>query len=187
MKVSGWGVVACGVILLTQLTSGQAPRGAAPNARQFAEQAMMANTAEIKLGELAERRAQSQAVKEFAQMMVREHTKARNELTQAVKGNDIQAPTQLDAKHQGLYDRLNALNGAEFDREYMAAMVEGHRDVKNMLDERANQSSYKPTGTTGNTSEDAALNRAVNQWSTNALPTVSKHLQRAEQISGQLK
>ena len=97
-------------------TSGQATRDAA-DARRFAEQAMMANTAEVKLGELAGQRAQSAAVKEFAQMMVRDHTKGLNDLKQAVKGQGIDEPSQLDAKHQALYDRLSKLSGAEFDRQ----------------------------------------------------------------------
>jgi putative membrane protein len=184
MKFSGWGAMACAAVLTVASavgTAGQAPADAA--ARRFAEQAMMANVAEVKLGEMAVTRAQSPAVKEFAQMMVRDHTKAKSELQQAVKGNDVKEPTQLDTKHQALYDRLNKLNGAEFDREYMMAMVDGHRDVKAMVTERADR---KPaaTGTSGRAT-DSALDKAVNQWATKALPVVTHHLQRAEEITKQ--
>lgn len=171
---------------ITAGTSGQVASGQAADARRFAEQAMAANVAEIKLGELAKSHAQSPAVKQFAQMMVTDHTKAENELKQAVKGQGIDEPTQLDAKHQALYDKLSGLKGADFDREYMMAMVNGHREVKDMLDARADQPP-SAKGTTGTTSDNSQLDAAVNRWAGKALPTVSHHLQKAEEISNQVK
>ena len=188
MKLSnGWGVTACAAVLTMTLASGisaQAARGGGEDARQFAEQAMMANVAEVKLGQLAEQRAQNAAVKDFARTMVRDHTKGKNDLKQAVKGSGIAEPAQLDAKHQELYDRLSKLNGAEFDREYMKAMAAGHGEVKAMLESRATTSSTATKGTAGSASEH--LDAAVNDWAKKALPTVSQHLQKAEQISSQV-
>lgn len=167
-------------------TSGQTTRGAA-DARRFAEQAMMANKAEVQLGELAGQRAQSAAVKAFAQMMVRDHTKGLNDLKQAVKGQGVDEPSRLDAKHQALYDRLSALSGAEFDREYMKAMVEGHREVQDMIDDRAMQTPAAQGTSGGRPAENSQLDAAVNQWASQKLPGVKQHLQRAEQISSELK
>jgi len=181
---SAW-VAFAGVVLLTAATSGQAPTPA-PNARQFTEQALAANVAEIKLGELAKGHAQSAAVKQFAEMMIRDHTKAKNELKAAVKGSGIDEPTQLDTKHQALYDKLNQLNGAAFDREYMTAMVNGHKEVKDMLATRANQPPL-PKGTSGAATGDAQLDTKVNQWASKTLPAVNQHLQKAESISTQVK
>ena len=96
-------------------TSGQATRSTA-DARRFAEQAMMANKAEVKLGELAGQRAQSASVKEFAQMMVRDHTKGLNDLKEAVKGQGIEEPSQLDAKHQAkLLSSLRLINSRNLE------------------------------------------------------------------------
>lgn len=166
-------------------TSGQAT-GAA-DARRFAERAMMANKAEVRLGELAGQRAQSASVKEFAQMMVRDHTKGLNDLKEAVKGQGIDEPSQLDAKHQALSDRLSKLSGAEFDRQYMMAMVEGHREVQDMLDDRATQTPAARGTSGGRSTGDSQLDVAVNQWASQKLPGVKQHLQKAEQINSQLK
>ncbi len=170
---------------LTQGTSGQA-RTTANDARSFAEKALMANHAEVKLGELAAQRAQNADVKDFAQMMIRDHTKAANELEQAMKGQNVTAPSSLDAKHQALYDRLSKLKGAEFDREYMSAMVDGHKEVRDMVDDRADNSP-SATGTTGQASGNAAAETAVNQWARKTLPAVEQHLKRAQEIQGRLK
>src|SRR5688572_2322550 len=186
MRLRIWGATAVCAVALVAGPNGQAPAGNAVNAESFAKQAMLANKAEVKLGELAVQNAQSSEVKEFARMMVSEHTNGLDTLKEAVKGQGVEEPAQLDTKHQALYDRLSKLSGAEFDREYMKAMVDGHREVKNMVETRANRTPTT-TGTSGRVSDDSRLDNAVNQWATKALPTVTKHLERAEQISGRLK
>jgi predicted outer membrane protein len=161
-------------------------------ARHFAEQATYAGNAEVKLGQLAMERAQSPAVKDFAQMMVRDHSKAGSELKQAVTRHDVQPPAGLDVEHQRLYDRLSALRGAEFDREYMKAMVDGHKKVKSLLasrtmDDRASRDRTRgATGTSGSTTGATPLDMAVNQWATKSLPSVERHLQTAEQIQANI-
>jgi putative membrane protein len=167
-------------------TSGDAARAAGADAELFARQAMMANKAEAQLGELAEQRAQSPAVKEFARMMVRDHTSGLSSLKQAVKSYDIDEPARLDEKHQTLYDRLSALKGAEFDREYMKAMVDGHREVKDMVDDRADDTPT-PKGTSGSAADNSPIDTAVNQWASQVQPTIARHLEKAEQISRDLK
>lgn len=188
MRLSRWSAVACAAVLTVAPVgiSGQAPRGNEVNAASFTRQAMLASTAEVKLGELAVQKAQSAEVKEFAQMMVKDHTAGLNALKEAVKGQGVDEPAQLDTKHRTLYDRLNKLSGAEFDREYVKAMVDGHREVKNMVETRANRTPTT-TGTSGRVSDDSRLDNAVNQWANKALPTVTKHLEMAEQLSTRVK
>jgi putative membrane protein len=165
-------------------TSGQADQahGATADARHFAETAAYAGNAEVKLGQLARERAQSPQVKEFAQMMVRDHSRAGSELKQAVSRHDLATPSGLDAEHQRLFDRLGKLSGSEFDREYMKAMVDGHMKVKSLLQSRTKAepgSTARATGTSGTATQ---LDMAVNQWASKSLPTVEQHLQKAMQI-----
>ena len=100
--------------------------------REFINTMAIAGMAEVQLGKLAAERAQDPDVKAFAQMMVRDHTEANDELKQASPAG-VQLPTQLDEKHRELADRLTKLQGEEFDREYMKAMVEGHEEVADQL------------------------------------------------------
>ena len=171
--------------------SAETTHGATADARHFAEQATYAGNAEVKLGQLASERAQNPAVKEFAQMMVRDHTRSGNELKQVVSRHEVQPPAGLDAEHQRLYERLGKLQGAEFDREYMKAMVDGHQKVKSMLssrtsNDRAGVDRNRATGTSGATAGSTQLDTAVNQWATKTLPAVEQHLQKAQQISAKV-
>jgi putative membrane protein len=120
----------------------------------FVEKASIVNMAEIQLGQLAAERAQNPQVKQFAQTMVDDHTKAQEQLKTVASSQNIPIPSALDAKHQKLHDKLAKLQGAEFDRAYMDAMVDGHKDAEKLLKKRAEQkgkvtasnTSHAPTG-----------------------------------------
>jgi putative membrane protein len=105
--------------------------------QQFVEKASIVNMAEIQLGQLAVERAQNPQVKQFAQTMIDDHTKAQEQLKTVAGSQNIPIPSALDSKHQKLHDKLAKLQGAEFDRAYMDAMVDGHKDAEKLLKKRA--------------------------------------------------
>lgn len=159
-------------------------------AREFVNEMAITNMAEIQLGNMAEKQATSPQVKQFAQMMVQDHTKANDELKQIASQLNVQLPTELDEKHRELSEKLSKLQGEEFDREYMSAMVDGHEEAINKVEDRANRAnqttssagteSGQATGTAGSSMQGQ---QALNQWATKTLPTLRKHLQQAEQIN----
>jgi len=166
---------------------GQAGRPSFPNpgpadtqhgrsdSRSFIEEMAVVGTAEVQLGRMAAERASDPGVKAFGQMMVTDHTQAGNELKQVASQMSVSLPTQLDAKHRELADKLSKLQGSSFDREYINAMVEGHQEVAAKL--RAHTGSHSASDT-----HDAALT----QWATQALPTVERHLMRARELQQKL-
>jgi putative membrane protein len=104
--------------------------------QQFVEKASIVNMAEIQLGQLAVERAQDPQVKQFAQTMIDDHTKAQEQLKTVAGSQNLPIPSALDSKHQKLHDKLAKLQGAEFDRAYMDAMVDGHKDAEKLLKKR---------------------------------------------------
>ena len=180
------------VIAVTGLQA-QAPQetrtAGAADSQTFVNEMAVAGMAEVELGTLATQRAQNPDVKAFGQMMIKDHTQANSELTQIAKQMKATVPTQLDMKHRDLRDRLSKLNGAEFDREYMTAMVAGHEEVLAKLKAKTGATSTSTSAarpaesvaTTG--SQDAALT----QWASKALPTVEQHLDRAKALQQKVK
>lgn len=150
------------------------------DARQFAIQASKHGAAEVELGKLASERAQNAAVKQFAQMMVQDHTKAGEELKQTVMSHGGTVNTELPDPSEEVLEKLRNLRGAEFDREYMDAMVDGHQEMKGMVSGRINDAKRMTTSPSG-------LEAAVDQWAHKALPTVEQHLAKAEEIRNSLK
>jgi putative membrane protein len=160
----------------------------AGDVRRFVEQAAIANMAEIQLGDLALQRAKHSEVKQFARMMVTDHTKALAELRTAAQSASVTLPADLDDKHHDIYQRLSSLQGSEFDHEYMKAMVGGHEDAADLLDNRAQGRRGTP-GVTGASARpgEAETEGPVNQWAARTLPAVRAHLDRAKAISAKLK
>jgi putative membrane protein len=129
----------------TAKSSTTAAQGAHTDAQGFVNDLGIAGLAEVQLGKMASERAGDADVKAFGQMMVKDHSKAGDELKQVASQMQLQVPTQLDQKHKDLSDKLSKLNGAEFDREYMNAMVMGHQEVLGKLRART-ESALPPAG-----------------------------------------
>jgi len=176
----------------TATTADTRGPGAAGDVERWVNDIAMHNMAEIELGKLAGERASNAQVKQYGQMMVKDHTMAGNELKQAV-GTQVQVQEQMDQKHRDLAEKLRGMQGMEFDREYLNAMVDGHEEVKGMLEDRAREANN--TGATANsgtttsttTTDTVQLEAAVNQWAARTLPKVEQHLQQAEQLRDRVR
>lgn len=142
-------------------------RAVASGDRAFVTKAAHANIAEVELGKLALQKTMSDEVKKFAQMMVDDHSKALDELKSVAGTKNITLPTAIDAEHKKLSDRLSKLSGAAFDREYMAAMVDGHRKVA---------ADFRKQSQSGADSD-------LKAWAGKTLPTVEAHLKQAETVN----
>ncbi len=81
---------------------------------------------EIKLAELAQSHASSPEVKAFAQHMIDDHTKAANELKMLADRKNMMFPTSLDDKQQQMYNKMEKLQGNDFDKHYMKCMKKAH-------------------------------------------------------------
>lgn len=174
----------------TEATTAAARDGDTEQTREFVQRAVENNTAEVELSKLAQQRATNPQVRQFAQMMVEEHTKALAELRQVAQRDSNQVNEQLAEEHRELRDRLQGLKGAEFDREYMNAMVDGHEKMHSLLEDRAERVGDRPaTGGTGEavgTAGHQQTEAALNQWASKTLPTVAGHREKARELLDQI-
>jgi putative membrane protein len=84
---------------------------------------------EVQAGHIALKNASAPEVRELAQRIVNDHTKAGDKL-KAITGG-ANEPAKLDSKHQKEIDKLSKLSGNEFDRRYSEMMVSDHKkDIK---------------------------------------------------------
>src|ERR1017187_6025722 len=74
---------------------------------------------EVKLGELAAQKGTRADVKEYGQMMVKDHTAINDDMKALAAQKGVTLPDSLDAKHQKMVDKMSALTGAEFDDAYI--------------------------------------------------------------------
>jgi len=133
----------------------------------FVKKAAEGGMAEVELGNLAKDKASSSEVKQFAQRMVDDHTKANEQLKSIASEKGVTLPTSLDAKDEATKDRLSKLSGDQFDRAYMNDMVKDHtKDV----------SEFKKEST-------AAKDPDIKSFASQTLPTLEDHLKEARQIA----
>ena len=134
--------------------------------RAFAKEAAEGGLAEVKLGQLAQDKGSSSAVKEFGKRMVDDHSKANDQLKQVASQKNITLPTELSRKDQATYDRLSKLSGAAFDRAYARDMVNDHQKDVAAFEREANNGK----------------DNDIKNFASQTLPTLQDHLKQARQM-----
>ena len=117
---------------------------------------------EVKLGEMAARKGTRNDVKEFGQMMVKDHKGINGDLKSLAEQKGVALPDSLDKKHQGMVDKMAALTGSDFDNAYIAAMLKGHKE---------NADAFKAESVE---TQDADIKSFVDK----SFPVVNQHLKR---------
>ena len=102
---------------------------------KFLKEAASGGMTEVELGQLAKQKGTDQSVRNFGDRMVTDHQKANDELKQIASSKGATIPTEVAHGDRTTIDKLEKATGAEFDKEYAAAMVKDHRkDVKEFKD-----------------------------------------------------
>jgi putative membrane protein len=136
----------------------------------FVNKAAQGGMAEVQLGQLAGQKGSSQAVKDFGQRMVTDHSQANDKLKGIASSKGIAIPTSLDAKDQALYDRLSGLSGPAFDKAYMRAMLKDHKtDIAEFQKE-----------------SNSGHDQDIRSFASSTLPTLQEHLHMAQQTESKL-
>lgn len=132
----------------------------------FMMEAVMGGMEEVELGRVAAQKGSSDAVKQFGQRMVDDHSKANSELMSLASSKGVTLPTALDEKHQKEVAKLSAMSGAEFDRAYSKMMLSDHnKDV----------SEFEKQST-------KATDPDLKAFASKTLPTLQEHLSMAKAL-----
>lgn len=160
--------VVMGTVLAMSAGSALAGKAAVPSQDQrFVMATAGVGIAEVELGKLASEKATSPDVKSFGQRMATDHSKAGDELKTLAQNKGITVPTEMDAKHKALRDRLMKMSGEAFDHAYIAAMVDGHRQAV---------TAFRTEARTGKDAD-------IKAWSEKTLPTIEDHLKVAQSLN----
>ena len=172
---------------------------ASRDANDFIQHVAMVNVAEIDLGKLAMDRGTANGVKKFAQMMIADHTVSAEKLRTLASDLKLQAPSQLDDRHRDRRDKLAHQSGADFDREYASAMVDGHKDLIDQLEPRIDKKTLDQwkAAIAGKSTAGASVaipdrsdkptTMRINQLAADLYPTVYTHLEAAKALERSLE
>jgi len=180
---AGLGLVLGGVLLSVVLTqdgakaagwpaqsSSSAASNITPADKQFMEEAADGGLAEVELGKLALRKANSHHVKDFGQRMITDHSAANQQIKKLAARKGVSIPHDLGKDNKMIRDRLEKLSGSQFDNAYMAEMLKDHKkDVE----------SFRQQSRGANDNE-------VKNFAARTFPTLQSHLKEAEMIATDL-
>jgi putative membrane protein len=135
-----------------------------------------ANTYDIETGSLAVTKGRSKAVREFGQMLVRDHRNVRQQGRDLAKSLNV-TPTPpsdfaLAKAHVAAMRSLRALSGTAFDRAFLQHEVDFHNAVIDAVT---------------NTLLPATQNAQVKDLETKVAPAFVAHRDRAQSLLNELK
>ena len=137
----------------------------------FAKTLAAGGTAEITFSKLALQKVKSGKLKDFADMMITDHTKAADTLMAIAAKENITLPTTMDADHQSKYNATQDMSGNDFIKNYVNLMVADHKGAVDLI---TNESQN-------------GKNPALKAFAAKILPTIQMHLDAANKLAAGMK
>lgn len=155
-----------------------------PSAEQFRAKATSSDAFEIASSKIARTHATDAEIKDFAALMIRDHTATTDKLVAlgAISKASIEAKMQpgKDGKYEsnslfsmsqaGDLNSLNSKSNADFDKTYMDDQVAGHKDALALMEDYAKNGD----------------NAKLKAFAAEVLPTIKDHLAMAQKLDAKL-
>ncbi len=176
MKVSAMITLAGSLILAVVGLSAAATSAQGPNDAQIAAIVVAANQVDIDAGNLAKSKSSNPDVKDFAQLMITDHSGVNKQATNLVNKLHVtpqENPTSRSLKKSGEQNiaHLKGLNGSAFDKAYITHEVAYHKQVINAVD---------------NTLIPSAQNKELKALLIKVRPVIVAHLKHAKRLQASL-
>jgi len=136
-----------------------------PADEKFMMEAAQSGMAEVEALRLAQEKASSNEIKEFARKLEQDHTKANDQLKHLAEQKNVQLPGDA-GKHKEAVEKIRNLSGDEFDKAFMKMQVNHHKnDVKQFQKET-----------------ERAMDSDLKSFASSTLPTLQEHLKSAQEL-----
>lgn len=126
-------VAANDVLGANAMTDNEAAVAMPTDANGFATAVAAANLFEVESAKLAATKASNAEVKSLAQHIRSDHEKSTAELKTAAGTANVTVTPALDSEKQAMLNRLKALSGTEFDREFVEQQKTAHQKALVLL------------------------------------------------------
>jgi putative membrane protein len=157
--------IAIGLAGAMLATAAVAQTKADKASQKFIKAAIAGDIAEIDVGKLAQEKGQSDAVKQYGAMLVKDHGAHKAKAEEVAGKLGVTPPTGSSFGEKATYAKLKLLSGASFDKSFAKSMVSDHQaDIKD----------YK---------KEASKNDAAGQLAKETLPVLRHHLEAAQLLT----
>ena len=147
---------------------GQVSAEMTSTTKGFVTAAAISDMYEVTAGKIAAQRAQSPAVREFAEKMVKAHTETTDKLKSIIASNNINVtpPAHVDSRRQGMLDDLRGAKADDFDHRYITQQIAAHKEADILM------AGYAKDGD----------NQAIKDFAAATDKAVKMHLHMAEKL-----
>ncbi len=149
-------------------TEAPPPPAVAAADQSFAMTAAAGGLAEIQAAQLAQTKDKRGSVKAYADLMIKDHTTADQQLMQIAQQKGITLPTAPTDEQEAMYTKLQGETGREFNHDYVAGQVEDHKSMLATFQAEA-QNGADPD---------------LKAFATQTVPIIQHHLTVAEKLYG---
>jgi len=158
---------ACFASLFALLLSATATLAHADEASDFVDDASARGVAEIEMAKLALKESQAQDVKNFAQMMIDDHTKANQKLKEIAQQKNMEVADDPSLMARAKKWILDWRDGEDFNKAYANNQVVAHEQTIERFRE------YLRDG----------KNAELKAYATETLPKLEEHLRKARELA----
>ncbi len=141
------------------------------NTSAFLVDATNVGMAEVQLSRIAVERSTNAAVKDFANLMINDHTSANDQVMALAAKKNVTLPSDVSDENRKKSDDLMKKSGKDFDKEYVDIMVKDHEAAVNLFERASNNVS------------DAEVVSFIN----GILPKLKNHLESVKALKKSLK
>jgi putative membrane protein len=136
--------------------------------QKFVDLAAQTDMVEANLGQLAQSASSSQDVKDYAQMLITDHTKDFDQLYDLAHQTNLTRPDAIGTpQNKAMIAPYQKLKGTAFDRRYIHDMIAGHTQAIAICKKEAAD----------------ADNPALKSYAQDTLPVLQKHLDGAKALA----
>jgi putative membrane protein len=138
--------------------------------QDFMTKAAAGNLSEIDMARVALQKSGNEAVRDFSNMIDKDHTAAFGELSDLMKDKKVPIPQTASPEARQEVNRMSRLKEPEFDREYINMMVADHEKTVDMFRDQI--------GT--------AQDPEIKKYDEDLLPKLEMHLEKARSLQSEL-
>jgi putative membrane protein len=147
----------------------------------FVKKALASGKVEVELARMALQQSNDAQIKQFAQEMIRDHSKVDKELLAATGERQPESRTEggrrpgrtgmLDRESQRILDQFTQLRGPEFDRAFTRQVVKDHEKAVSLFQKEAKNGQ----------------NASLKSLAESTLPTLKEHLKSAQDLARNIR
>jgi putative membrane protein len=157
------------IALVSPLAAAPLAFGANDPDATFYKKAAESGIFEVDAGNQAEQKANSQKVKDFGALMVKDHSAANDQLKSLAASKNISLPTTASVGEMAQKAKLDVLTGDTYDKSYILGQIKAHHEAIAL---------FKKEIASG---QDAD----AKSFATSTLPILKGHLKAAQAIASE--